>query len=325
MDIEEERRDISAVKYIFQVVGRAALLLEGLLELAVERRELLVERLQLLLRRQQFLVGRLVFFVDGEQLFVDRPLLVARNLQAANGVFQLAPRRFELLLQCRDARAVACGGRLLRPARLLRIVDEADQKQFIALTANRLHGDAEEARHTVAVGPPAGDDDTLLLLACPLDRRADLDPHSVAHHRKQIGRRMSRGDPQVAVSRTQGIEAFALAVDQDRSRRIVLQNRLSAEFGQRGLARGNRAGQRPSGLTKAFAGVHGKAALSRPAGGAMPIDARGLGDHFEAVVSFADRLRAAKQENAPLPQREMEKRDHLRLCLGLQVDEQVPA
>ena len=48
--VEEERRDVGAVEDVLQVVGRAALLLERLLELAVEGGELLVERLQLLLR-----------------------------------------------------------------------------------------------------------------------------------------------------------------------------------------------------------------------------------------------------------------------------------
>ena len=47
--VEEQRRDVGAVQDVLEVVGDGLMLIEGLLKLAVERRELLVERLQFLL------------------------------------------------------------------------------------------------------------------------------------------------------------------------------------------------------------------------------------------------------------------------------------
>ena len=42
-------------------------------------------------------------------------------------------------------------------------------------------------------------------------------------------------------------------------------------------------------------------------------------------VEIADRLRVPKKQESALAQREMEKRDDLRLCLGAQVDQKIPA
>ena len=83
--VEEERRDIGAVQDVLQIIGGRTLPLQRFLELAVEGGELLVERLQFLLRRQQLLVGRLVFLIDGQRFFVDRLLLLAGNLEIADG------------------------------------------------------------------------------------------------------------------------------------------------------------------------------------------------------------------------------------------------
>ena len=47
--VEEQRRNVGAVQDVLEVVGEGLMLVEGLLKLAVERRELLVERLQFLL------------------------------------------------------------------------------------------------------------------------------------------------------------------------------------------------------------------------------------------------------------------------------------
>ena len=47
--VEEQRRDVGAVQDVLEVVGDGLMLTEGLLKLAIERRELLVERLQFLL------------------------------------------------------------------------------------------------------------------------------------------------------------------------------------------------------------------------------------------------------------------------------------
>ena len=86
--VEKQRRDVGAVQDVLQIVGGRALPLQGFLELAVERGQFLVERLQFLLRGQQFLVGRLEFLVDGQGFFVDRLLLLARDLEVADGALQ---------------------------------------------------------------------------------------------------------------------------------------------------------------------------------------------------------------------------------------------
>ena len=117
--------------------GRA-LPLQRFLELAVEGGKLLVERLQFLLRRQQLLVRRLVFLIDGQCFFVDRLLLFARNLEVADGALELRPRGFEFLLELGDPRNVSRCRRAASPALVLRLVDEANQQQLLALAQNRL-------------------------------------------------------------------------------------------------------------------------------------------------------------------------------------------
>ena len=102
--VEEDRRDIGAVEDVLQVVGRHALLLHGLVKLAVEGGQLLVERLQFFLGGQQLLIGRLEFLVDRQGLFVDRLLLFAGNFEVADGALQLRPRGFEFVLDLGDLR-----------------------------------------------------------------------------------------------------------------------------------------------------------------------------------------------------------------------------
>ena len=52
--VQEEYRNVGAVKDVLEVVGRRALLLDSLVQLAIEGRELLIEGLQLFLRRFSF-------------------------------------------------------------------------------------------------------------------------------------------------------------------------------------------------------------------------------------------------------------------------------
>src|SRR6185437_6999065 len=87
--VKEERRDVGAVKDVLEVVGRSPLLLQRLLELAIEGGELLIERLQLFLRGDQLLVGRLELLVDGQRFFIDRLLFLVGRLEIANRVLQL--------------------------------------------------------------------------------------------------------------------------------------------------------------------------------------------------------------------------------------------
>ena len=158
--IQEECRHVGAVEDVLKVVGRGALLLDRLVQLAIEGRELLVEGLQLLLRRFQFLVGRLEFLVDRHGLFIDRLLLLVGDLEVANGALQVLACGFELLLELSNARRVGCrfnrsdGSRLRR-----RIVDEADEKQSLAIALDRPGSDAYCDRAPIALDVRPGDGD----------------------------------------------------------------------------------------------------------------------------------------------------------------------
>ena len=150
--IQEERRHVGAVEDVLQVVGRGALLLDRLVQLAVEGCELLVEGLQLLLRRFQFLVGRLEFLVDGHGLFIDRLLLLVGDLEVANGALQILARGFELLLELSNARRVGCRFGRSDGSRLRRgIVNEADEEQTLAIAFDRPGGDADSDRAPIAL------------------------------------------------------------------------------------------------------------------------------------------------------------------------------
>src|SRR5208337_4648559 len=93
--IEENRRDLGAVKYVLQIVRGRALPLERFLQLAVEGGQFLIERLKLFLGGEQLLIRRLVLLVDGQRLLVDRHLLFAGDLEIAKGALQFGLCRFQ--------------------------------------------------------------------------------------------------------------------------------------------------------------------------------------------------------------------------------------
>ena len=102
--VEEDRRDLGAVEDILQIVGRDALLLDGLVQLAVEGGQLLVERLELFLRGFQLFIGGLELLVHRHGFFVDRLLLLVGELEVADGALKLLPRGVELALDLRELR-----------------------------------------------------------------------------------------------------------------------------------------------------------------------------------------------------------------------------
>ena len=104
--VEEDRRDFGAVEDILQIVGGDALLLHGLVQLAVEGGQFLIERLQLFLRRFQLFIGGLEFLVHRHGFFVDRLLLLVGELEVADGALQLLPRGVELLLELSHVRCI---------------------------------------------------------------------------------------------------------------------------------------------------------------------------------------------------------------------------
>ena len=95
-----------------------------------------------------------------------------------------------------------------------------------------------ETRWPSCVHPAAGDDDARVLLAGPLDRRSELGAQVLAGHGEQIMGGVARRHAQIAVGRSQGVEALVLAVDQDRGRSIGLEHQPPAKVGKCGLARG---------------------------------------------------------------------------------------
>ena len=143
-----------------------------------------------------------IFLVDGQRFFVDRLLLFARDLEVADGALQFRSRGFEFLLELGDPRQRPRGvvGRP-RSALVLRLVDEADQQQLLALAQNRLDGDAERDRVAVVVHPAAGDDNARILLTGLLDRRPELGAHALTRHGEQIVGGMPRRHAQIAVGR----------------------------------------------------------------------------------------------------------------------------
>src|SRR6185437_2412251 len=322
--VKEERRDVGAVEDVLEVVGRTPLLLQRLLELAIEGGELLIERLQFLLRGDQLLIGRLKFLVDGEGFLIDRLLLFVGRLEIADRVFQLRTGGVELTLELGDPRDIFC--RLAGPIALfwpLGFLKEADQQQFLPIAMNGLGRNAD--RHGVAVVAylRAGNDGAGALLARPVDRRAELIPQTVARHRHQVATRLPGNQPQIAIRCSQVIEAFVAPVDQHRSRRIGLNHLPLGDLAKSQALRcpllQSRQPERPPRRGDR------EIDLAGPDAADMPINTLRLGDRLEPIVEPAHRLGPAEKEDAAFAQREMKQQEHLFLRLGAQVDEEIAA
>ena len=83
-----------------------------------------------------------------------------------------------------------------------------------------------------------------------LDRRPEFVAQPLARHGEQIAAGLARGHLQIAVGRSRVIQALVLAVDQDRSGRIGLEQHPLREVASADALRRRRAA---SGLAKAFA------------------------------------------------------------------------
>ena len=147
--IQEECRHVGAAD-LLEVAGRGALLLDRLVQLAIESCPFLVEELPLLLRRFQLLVGRLEFLVDGHGFFVDRLLLLVGD--------------FELIALCKSARVASRPSRAEQlatrqlPIQQVRrvqfwggIVNEADKEQPLAIALDGSGRDADADRAPIAL------------------------------------------------------------------------------------------------------------------------------------------------------------------------------
>ena len=74
----------------------------------------------------------------------------------------------------------------------------------------------------------AGDDDARPLPARLLDRRPELVAQALARHGEQVAAGLARGHLQIAVGRPQVVETLVLAIDQDRGRRVGLEQQPRA-------------------------------------------------------------------------------------------------
>ena len=88
-----------------------------------------------------------IFLVDRQRFFVDRLLLFARNLEVADGALQFRSAWPRVPARARrPADDVARRGRAAALLLVLRLVDEADQQQLLAVARDRLDVDAERDR-----------------------------------------------------------------------------------------------------------------------------------------------------------------------------------
>ena len=118
------------------------------------------------------------------------------------------------------------------------------------------------------VYPRAGGDDAHVPLTGLPDRDPELAAQPVAHHGKQVAARLARRHLQIAVCRSRVIQALARGIDQDRSRRIGVEQRPRREVARIGA---RRAGA-PEPVTRqhARAGAEARSCRRRPGVTDMP-------------------------------------------------------
>ena len=319
--VEEDRRDVGAVKHVLQIVRGRALPVKRLLQLAVERVQFLVERLKLLFGGEQLFVGRLIFLVDGQRLVVDRHLLFAGGLQVADGALEFGLGRLELPFEFDDPRDVGRRNAAAREGSGRRRLDETHQQQVLALARRRFDDDLERRGAGFALGLPAGHDDARVVAQRALNGRLQLDAQALARHGDQVVRRAARRDLEIAIDGSLEVETFELAVDHHRGRTISLQHHSAAEFGKVGLARRRLGRSGDDAHPCSFAGARRQADVAESAAADASIEALGFGDDGEPAVGGAEGFRIAEKQKAAFAQGKMEDRGDLRLRLGAQVDQ----
>ena len=113
-----------------------------------------------------------------------------------------------------------------------RFIDKVNQEKLFAVAVNRLHDDAERYGLAAMKRLAARNDGARSILTCLLDSRAKLVAHDIVDHGEQVMRRLSGRNAQIPFRRTEGIEAFMLAIDQHRRRRISIDDQALAKLGQ---------------------------------------------------------------------------------------------
>ena len=189
--------------------------------------------MQLLLGRQQFFVRRLVFLADGRGLLLDRLLLFTGKVEIADRVLQFGFCRLEFLLKRRRPRCLAAPLRPCRRDMAGGLLDEADQKQILALALDRSRFNREQQWRIARTQTSSRDDDAAFLLAGGADRRPQFDPHAIARHREHIMNGVARRQPQISVGWAKRKKAFVLSIDENGGGRIGIHHHAPTQIGQR--------------------------------------------------------------------------------------------
>src|SRR5689334_16689170 len=132
------------------------------------------------------------------------------------------------------------------------------------------------------------DDRARVLLACPLYGRSQLEPYAGRCNREEIMRRLSGGDLQISIDRTQKKETFVFLIDQDRSGGKCINYRLATQIRYRRLTRCHLALASTRRDVHAVACVSEKAEFTGSATTNMSVKTFGFGDYFKAIVAIAD-------------------------------------
>ncbi len=130
---------------------------------------------------------------------------------------------------------------------------------------------------------------------------------------------------QMAVRRPQEVQAFHLAIDQDQGWRIDLQRHAPRKLGERVLPRGCGGAGTGAGDEWPVPPAEREAHIAGPGAADTAIKTLRLRDDLEPAVDVPRRFRTAEQEQAALPEREMEQRNDFRLRLLAEVDQEVAA
>ena len=238
---------------------------------------------------------------------VDRLLLLVGYLEFVDRALQLFAGGVELALELFVPREVI--GRLDRAARPrppVGFFEKTDQQQLFAFALHRMDFDANRDGTAAVAHLCACSDRQCMFPARLLYRCPELVAQTLAGHGEQLAAGLARSHPQIAVGRPRVIEAFVLAVDQDRSGRIGLEQQPVREVANTDAVRRRRARPtRPKRLC-APSRADRKIDFSRPTAANLPIDPLLLGDRFEPVGKVAHRLGFAEHQSAAFAEREME-------------------
>jgi hypothetical protein len=155
-----------------------------------------------------------------------------------------------------------------------------------------------------------------------IERRLDLVPQIVRHDLHQLQRRLTRPKLEKMSGSIGQVDDFVPVVDDQRRRRIVLQQTLMELAERHGAPAGGRR------IVDVALRLHPRQRRERqPHARARPRDEQAvrLVDDGESVVSLLDRFRHAKQHVAFGPQREVQQIENLRLRVPRQVDQEIAA